>query len=57
LHGGIGFSIAGEAHEAKASAATSIAIFDDDGFLDLAKLLKLLAQCPVVGMPGKTSNE
>jgi len=57
LHGRVGVCVIGEADEAKASAATSVAVLDDNGFFDLAELLELLAEGAVVGVPGKASNE
>jgi len=57
LDGGVGFTVLGEAHEAKAAAAASIAILNHDGLFDLAKLLKLGSESHIIGMPGEAANE
>lgn len=57
LHGGIGLSIVRISDEAETPAAARVAVLDDDGFFDLAKLLELLAQRSIVGVPSKASNK
>jgi hypothetical protein len=57
LHSSVGLSIGREADKTEASAATSVAVLDDDGLFDLAELLELLAQSLVIGVPRKTSYE
>jgi len=43
--------------KSKATAATSITVLDDDGFLNGAELLKLLTQCVLVGVPCEATNK
>jgi len=57
LHGGVSLGILGEANEAKATAATSIAILDDDSFFNLAEFFELLAKGSVIGMPCEATNK
>jgi len=57
LDGGVGFAVLGEAHEAKAATAASIAILNHDGLLDLAKLLKLGSESHIIRVPGEAANE
>jgi len=57
LHGCISLGLLGVPNEPEATTAPSVAILDDDSFLDLAILLELGAQGLVVGVPSKASNE
>jgi len=57
LDGGVGFAVLGEAHEAKAATAASIAILNHDGLLDLAKHLKLGSESHIIRVPGEAANE
>jgi imidazolonepropionase-like amidohydrolase len=57
LHSGIGLGVLRIADEAKASATTSIAVLNHDGFFDCTELLELLTESLVVGMPCEASNE
>jgi len=57
LHCIVGLGVLGEAHETESTATASIAVLNDDGFLNLAEFLELLAQSLVVGMPCKATNE
>jgi hypothetical protein len=68
---GIGLGVLSETNEAEATAATGVAVLDDNlgllarvacarwnntyGFLDLTELLKLGAQGTVVGVPGEAT--
>jgi hypothetical protein len=68
---GISLGVLSETNEAEATAATGVAVLDDDldwlarvacacwnntyGFLNLAELLELGAQSAVVGVPGEAT--
>jgi hypothetical protein len=57
LHSGIGLGVLRIANKAKASATTSIAVLDHNGFFDLTELFELLTKSLVVGVPCEASNE
>lgn len=46
-----------ETHEAKAAAATGVAVLDNDRFINLTEFLELCAQRVVIGVPGEAANE
>ena len=70
-NGGISLRVLGKANETEATAATGIAVLDDDlrmlvkvawgglkatySFLDLTELFELLAKNGIVSVPGKAS--
>jgi hypothetical protein len=53
----VGIGLVGELYEAKATAPTSIAVFDHNRFLNLTELLKLSAKSGIISVPGKAANE
>jgi len=55
--GGISLGVLGESHKAKATAASSITVFNHNSFFDLTELLELGSQSGIVRMPCKASNE
>jgi hypothetical protein len=57
IDGSISISFLGVADETEATATTSVTVLDNDGFLNGAELLKLLAKSILVGVPGKASNK
>jgi len=46
-----------KAYEAKAPAATGVAILDDNRLLNGSELLELLAESHLIGMPGEAANK
>jgi len=57
LDGVLGFGVLGEAHEAKAAAAASIAVLDHDGLFHLAEFLKLGSERYIIRVPREAANE
>lgn len=47
----------GVAHEAEATATACVAVFNDYSFFDNTKLLELLAQSGLLGVPGEAADE
>lgn len=70
-NGSVSLGVLSEANKAETTAATGVAIFDDNlrllvrvmrvrmkstyGFLDLTELLELGAECAVVGVPSEAT--
>jgi hypothetical protein len=52
INGLLGVHFLGIAHEAETATAASVPILHDDRFLNSAKLLKLLSQGVLLGVPG-----
>jgi len=57
LDGVFGLGVLGEAHEAKAAAAASVAVLDHDGLFHIAKLLKLGPERYIIRVPREAANE
>jgi hypothetical protein len=53
----VGVCLVGELHEAKATAPTSVAVFDHNRFFNLTKLLELGAESGIISVTGKAANE
>jgi hypothetical protein len=53
----VGIIFLGVSDKSKATATASVAILDDDSFLDGAKLLELLSQSVLLGVPCQATDK